>query len=122
MSTRSVAASFNEPSAHVNRHAALGTTAPHDEWRSLSVERARNLGAGAAAHQPVVETRKLPLVGGGIELRQEFGDRQAQYAVAEKLEPLVIAPLATLALTHAGVGQGALQQLTILEMMADARF
>ena len=73
------------------------------------IERARHVGAGAAAHQAVVEAGELALAGRRIDLAQELGDGEAQHAVAQELQPLVVAALGR-GLAHAGVRQRLLEQ------------
>ena len=83
-------------------------TAPRSSARATSR-------AGAAAHQAIVEAGELAFAGAGIGLAQQLGDREAQHAVAEELEPLVVAALGR-GLAHAGMRQRLLEQGAILEM------
>ena len=71
------------------------------------------------AHQPVVEAGQLALIGAGIYLPEQLGDGEAQNAVAQKLQALVVAPLAG-SLAHAGVGERLLQQVAAAERVAEA--
>src|SRR5581483_6916586 len=59
--------------------AAAGLRLAQDQRRS-ELERARNLRAGAAANEAVVEAGEVALAGGGIELAQDLGHGQPQHA------------------------------------------
>ena len=80
-------------------------------------ERARDLGAGLAAHQPIVAARELALARGRKLLVQELGDGEAEHAVADELQALVVAALA-LAPAHARVRERDLQDCLVLEAVA----
>ena len=77
--------------------------------RGPEIERARHVGAGAAAHQAVVEAGELALVGRRVDLAQQLGDGEPQHPVAQELEPLVVAALGR-GLAHAGMRQRLLEQ------------
>src|SRR6476660_4208439 len=82
------------------------------------IQGASDLRAGATADQPVEESGKLTFAGRRIILAQELGDAEAQHAVAQEFEPLVVAALGG-GLAHAGVRQRLLEQRAILKGMAE---
>ena len=59
-----------------------------------------------------------PSLAAGIGLAQELGDGEAQHAVAQELQPLVVAALGR-RLAHAGVRERLLEQRAILEDVAE---
>ena len=68
--------------------AALGLALRQDQVGTRSMSRHAR---AASAHQAVVAPREVALAGGGVGLAEDLGDGEPEHAVAEELEPLVVA-------------------------------
>ena len=89
--------------------------------RRAKIDRARHVGAGLAAHEIGEPPRQFALVGLGKGAKQHVGDDQPEHVVAEKFEPL-IAVGAAAAGERRDVGERALEQIAVLEPVADGLF
>ena len=73
----------------------------HDDMRA-EIEEACDLGAGTFADKRIKVPGKLHLAGLGKQPIEQSGDGEAQHAVAQKLQPLVI--VAAMGRARAGMG------------------
>ena len=62
-----------------------------------------------------------PSVAVGIDLDEQLGDGEGKHAVAEEFEPFVVVAAVALR-AHAGMGQRASEQRTVLEFVAERLF
>ena len=86
------------------------------------LELARDLGAGLLAHQRLEARASSPSAASGKAREQHLGDDQAEHAVAEELQPLVVPARAAMpAATALEWVSAVVEQVAVGEAMAEPR-
>src|SRR5215468_7951450 len=81
------------------------------------IERLRNCSTGALAHESIIVAGKFDLAGLGKLRIEQRCDREAQDAVPEEFEPLIVSP--ALRRPGAGMGQRLAHQIGVFEPVAE---
>ena len=72
------------------RRPPLPASPPLIRMKSPSCHCLRDLGAGLGAHEMIEPAGKLSLARIGEMVGEQFGNGEAEHAVAEELEPLIV--------------------------------